>query len=239
MAIVAAAAVLAACSDSTGTGTQLSIAEKNALNTALTSSGALAGAGIAGGFAPVAISLLNSVGSLGTAASARAVANGINAAVRGSRAATYQGAIGLQIIVTSGTQSATFTGVLGWDGLNASASTVDEVVAAGVVTATTTPVAAGTTPIGSGGGIASYWVRSPVASYLGTSGSFILTSTGFSGSGTNCSVAQVTTCNYTAGTMSGSFAFAATRTAGTGAATYTQTTVNFSGLPSLKITIVE
>jgi hypothetical protein len=238
LAVVAATAVLAACSDSTGTsGTQLSTAEKTALSAALTSSGALDDAGIAGGFGPIAITLLNSVGSLGTTASAQAVATGISAAVRGTRAATYQGAIGVQIIVTSGTQSATFTGVIGWDGLNSSAQTVDEVVAAGVVTATTAPVAIGTTPIGSGGGIASYWDRTTNSSYVGTSGSFVLTSASFSGSGTNCAQQGLTTCNYTAGTMNGSFAFGAIKTVGTG--TYTQTSVTFNGLPTLKITIVE
>ncbi len=37
--------------------------------------------------------------------------------------------------------------------------------------------------------------------------------------------------------MSGNFAFGATKAAGTGAATYTQTIVNFAGLPAVRVTV--
>ena len=210
---------------------------KEDLTNALVTSGAMDGAGAAGAFAPFAILMLPSTGTL-SAGGAGGPAARISAAISGVMAASYEGALGVQIIYTQGTQSYTFTGVVGWEGFDQTAGTVDEVVTAGATTETSTPSNSST--IGAAGGYGSYWTRSPNADYVGTSGSFSVTPS-FTGSSTSCTSlltgSGVTSCSYQTGTMSGSFAFDAIRVGATG--TYTQTPITFSSLPSVKITIVE
>lgn len=248
-----ATAALAACSDTSVIGGEtLTTSEKLALNTALTSSGALNGAGGAAAFAPLAITLLPNIGSLSSGAATAAVRGAIDASLRGVMAASYEGAVGVQIAFTFGTgasqETGSFTGVVGWSGLNAAASTVEEIVTAGALTTGTAPISGGqSTPIGGSAtgpdrtGVGTYFVRTGQATYVGTSGAFVLNSATFGSGGVNCAaVAQVTTCNYVAGTMSGTFNFAASKVSGTGgAATYTQTPITFTNLPSLRITIVD
>ncbi len=72
--------------------------------------------------------------------------------------------------------------MLGWQNLNTTLYTVDEMVAVGAVTVGLTPVSgSSSTPInGSAGGatgLASYWTATTNSRYDGTSGTFVLTST--------------------------------------------------------------
>ncbi len=210
---------------------------KEDLSNALATSGALDGAGAAGSFAPFGVLMLPSTGSL-SAGGAGGPAARISAAISGVMAASYEGALGVQIIYTQGTQNYTFTGVVGWEGFNQTAGTVDEVVTAGATTETSTPSNSST--IGAAGGYGSYWTRSPNADYIGTSGSFSVTPS-FTGGSTSCTSllagSGVTSCSYQTGSMTGSFAFVAARVGGgTG---YTQSLITFTNLPSVKITIVE
>lgn len=244
LAAIAALAVLAAaCSkDSSGpSGTTLSQQQKNVISTALTNMDAGAGTAV-GALGVAALGFLNQVGSLsaGTAASVNAA---INASVSGLRSTTYEGAVGIQIVISDQTTPAnsyTFTAVIGWDGLNTSAQTVDEIVLAGVETVgSATPPPNGTylftsqsSPFGTG----LYFNRTTSSLYVASSGNFTLSSTSFSGGGTNCS-AQGVTCNYVTGSMGGSMQFGASLIpGGTGPATYTQSAVSFASLPAVRIT---
>jgi hypothetical protein len=236
LGVAAFVATLAACEETIN-----SLQEKQDLSEALASSGALESAG-AGSFGAVGVLLVPNVGQL-TAGTAAAV----NASLRGLQAATYEGAIGIQIIhTTTGAGSATFTGVVAWDGFDNSRSpaTVDEVVVSGGMTETTTPVANGSHTIGGDNpGFAAYSNRTNTSDYIGTSGAFNLTSATFGGSDVNCATyfgqGEVTSCMYRTGTMTGSFNFGADRISGSGPTTYAQSAVNFTSIPAVRITIVE
>lgn len=241
-------AAVAACTD-TSSPDHLSIADKSALVTAVTNSNSFSGMGAAAPFAPIGILLVNNAGPL----TATAAGAGTAFDLAGAAAATYEGAIGIQVIfdVTSGGSHSTgsFTGVVGWAGLNTSANTVDELVSAGSLTSPSmTPIGDGvTTPIGSSAtgpartGFSAYSNHTTGSNYTGTTGSFVLTSASFSGSAVDCSqtyAGHTVTCSYVRGTMSGSFDFGASESnSGSGPATYTQPTVHFSTLPSVKLTI--
>ena len=246
-----AVALAAGCSsDSSGGGSSLTPTEKTALAQALFNSDALEGLGPAAGFAGFIFTQIDQVGSLGAGAQA-AVNRAIDASISGVRAASYEGAIGMQLIytVTSGSQSesGTYTGVLGWDGLTVAGanSTVDEAVSAGAATLSgTTPFSSGTIQLNDAGtstyGIGTYYNRATNSAYISTSGTFSLTGTSFGGSSSDCSVSAqgiTVTCSYILGSMSGSFGFDADQWQGTGPATYTQSTINFASLPSVRMTI--
>jgi hypothetical protein len=227
---------LAACTESSGES--LSLAEKTALNEAVATSGALTQAGPAAGYGAAAVFFLPNIGSL----SAGTVASALNASLAGVRAATYEGAVGFQIIFTpSGGSSQTFTGVFGWAGLNVATSTVNEVVVSGALTSGTTPIGNGsTTPINGTQGFGVYFQRSPAETYApGSSGSFVLTTASFTGTQGSCGsfVTQITSCEYRLGTMTGNFAFTANRVGATG--TYNQSQVTFDNIPAVRITVVE
>lgn len=243
LAAIAALAVLtAACSkDSSGpSGGTLSAQQKAVVTTALTNIDASTGAGV-GAYGVVALQFLNQVGDL-KAGTAAAVNAAINASVSGIRSTTYEGAVGIQIVISDAVtpaNSGSFTAVVGWDGLNASAQTVDEVVFAGVIKDGATLPGNGTYSFASSTspfGLGLYFNRTTGSFYEATSGSFILSSTSFSGGGTSCSQ-QGITCNYVVGSMGGSMAFGATLVDGTGPATYTQSNVTFAGLPAVRITL--
>lgn len=243
LASIAALAVLAAaCSkDSSGpSGTTLSAQQKSVITNALTNLDASTGAGV-GVYGAVALQFLNQVGSLG-AGSAAAVNAAISASLNGIRATTYEGAVGIQIVIndqTTPANSGTFTAVIGWDGLNTSAQTVNEIVFAGVAADGATPPSSGTYSFASTSspfGLGLYFNRTTGSFYEATTGGFTLSSASFSGGGTSCSQ-QGVTCNYVTGSMGGSMQFGASLVDGTGPATYTQSTVTFASLPAVRITL--
>ena len=187
--------------------------------------------------------LMVTPGTLGAAPAP--MARDINADITGVDVATYQGAIGLQVLYTSGSTHGTFTGVIGWDGFNSTNKTVDEVVVAGLPTATSSPQTTGGFPINDTLGVGSYWTRVPAGSFVADSGLFTLSSASFAGGGTDCTSllasagVTVTSCSYQTGTMSGSFHFGSAGLSGGSPATYVQTPVAFTSLPSVQITIVK
>lgn len=231
-----AALVFAAACNENG-GDSLNLAEKQALTQALSTSGAFTPVP-EGAYAPFAVFMLPNIGSL-SAGTQSALNSALSASISGLRAASYEGAIGVQAIVTAQGQSYTFTGVLGWSGLNVANNTVDEVVLSGGLTNNTTPISTGTYTIDGTSNVGAYWIRSPSATYgAGTAGTFELTTASFTGAQVECaSITETTTCNYRTGTMSGQFNFTADRFGAAG--TYTQTPVTFTNIPSVRLTVVE
>jgi hypothetical protein len=232
-----AALVFAAACNENG-GDSLNLAEKQALTQALSTSDAFL-AVPEGSYAPFAVYMLPNIGTL-SAGSQSALNSALSASLSGLRAASYDGAIGVQVIVTAQGQSYTFTGVLGWADLNVANNTVDEVVLSGGLTNNTTPIGTGSFTINGTTTVGAYWIRSPEATYgAGTSGTFELTAASFTGTQVECaSITETSVCNYRTGTMSGSFNFTADRYGATGTP-YTQSTVTFTNLPSVRVTIVE
>lgn len=247
----AAAAIVAGCSDSTGPGTGLSTQQKAALITALNGAGAFGNLGPVSALGGLAIQYMNATGKLDAGASAiraSAAQRAIEASVRGIRASGYEGAVGLQLIMSVTTQNQTeyetLTGVIGWQGLDAVAQTVDEIVVAGAITLSPTPVGNNTTAtIGSliaPYGFAVYGNRASASAYDGGSGTFNILTMSFNESGSDCSgsVQAITfTCTYATGTMTGSFAFDSDISSGTGADTYSQPFVHFTTIPAIKLVI--
>lgn len=229
----------AACNENGGDS--LNLAEKQALSTAISNSGALVTTGTpAAAYGGFAVFMLPNIGTLSANTSA-ALNSALSASISGLRAASYDGAVGVQIVFTDNADASyTFTGVIGWAGLNVANNTVDEVVASGASTQTSTPVGNGAHTINGTTAYGVYWQRTPQASFgPGTSGTFNLTNSSFTGTEVNCTsiVTQITSCTYRTGTMSGNFAFAAQQQ-GT-ANTYNQTSVAFASIPAVRLVVVE
>lgn len=242
-----AVALAAGCSsDSGGGGGNITPQEKTALAAALSSAQALQGLGPAAAYSSFIFTQLDQVGTLGAAAQA-AVNRAIEASISGVRASSYDGAIGMQVSYTINSQGQTytgaFTGVLGWTNLTTSPPRIDEAVSAGAVNlVSSTPFSSGTIQLDQGTtdpfGLGSYYNRLNNSAYLSTSGTFTVSGVSFAGEGSDCSAsAQGVTldCTYTLGTMSGSFAFEAALRSGSGPATYSQSSISFSNLPSARM----
>jgi len=241
--ILAVAAVFAftGCSDTIdnlvdpgGEGT-LNQAEKTALINALNSSGALAGSPVSA-FSTMAIQILNEVGSMTPSRSRaidEAIEAGIQLAVSRAAAASYEGAVGVQVGWDLDGQVGWFIGVLGWNGLNIQTQTVSELVAAYgfEVGETDQPPASAEGTIGEDPYVdGAYWDGS--TTFYGTSGNVLLSGSTFTGSN-DCSV-SVYVCSYSTGVMNGNLNFVGMSMSET---TYTQPLVNFSGMPAVKMMI--
>lgn len=242
---LAALALAVACGDSTGPGA-LDQAEKTALGNALTASGALAGSPVAA-YAALVVNSLEEVGHMSGAASSQ-LARDIEAAINASLAATEYDAVGLVIDFSVPFGQDTFQGaaafVFGWNGLSTSSNSVSELVSAGLVNLGTSATPTGTRSIDGPSetqlATATYYERSTNSQYEASSGSVTVSSATFSESSQNCpgSEAQANvTCTFSLGTMGGQFAFAAEKLAGTGAETYTQSQINFSNLPAIRVSL--
>jgi hypothetical protein len=242
-----AAAVAVGCGDD-GTGPDggdLSTAEKAALAQALTESGAL-GAVPYASFAAVAVEFIGSIGTLdaGSAASAAltaALENGLRLGVAHATSTSYEGAVGfiMNIEVTSGsvTDQAFFAGVVGWNGVNTSNNTVDDLVVGAVYGEGLAPSSISGT-VGSSTQtlftIGSYWDGS--IAYVGTTGGFSMNAGSFGG-GTDCSGSGggfSFECSYAVGSAAGDLDFDAESQT---QATYTQAPLAYSGLPVLRMSI--
>jgi len=242
--ILAVAAVFAftGCSDTIdnvvdpgGEGT-LNSAEKAALINALNTSGVLAGSPAAL-YSSLVVGLLNDVGTL-SASQARAmneaIESGIMLAVSNANAANYEGSVGVQVGWDISGSVGWFVGVIGWNGLDIQTQTVSELVAVyDYNLESNQPPATATMTIGEDlYSTAVYWDGS--STFHGTSGAAAVTGSSFSGT-TDCSQTGIT-CSYSNGTMNGNFNFVGSDMAEP-AGSYTQSPVNFSGLPSVKIAI--
>ena len=144
--------------------------------------------------------------------------------------------------------SETFSGVaafvFGWNGLSTSSNSVSEFVSAGLVNLGSTSSPSGTraipgiseTQVATG----TYYEQSTGSQYAATSGSVTISATDFSGSSQNCPgiEAQPTvSCTFSLGTMGGQFAFEAIKVIGTGAESYSQSQINFSNLPAIRVSL--
>jgi hypothetical protein len=217
----AIAASVAACgSDNNGPSgsVDLTAQQTAALSAALISNGTLGSEAAA--FAPFALSQLQSAGSF-----------------------SGYDAVGVQVnyTVTAGgtTQSGVMSSIIGWQGLNASAQTVDRIIAASQLSTGGTFPSTVTGSFASSGTIGSYYDRSTASNYLATTGTFNITAATFDGSSKSCDSSSggiTVTCSYSTGTMTGSFGFSADRANGSGPATFDQAVTSFE-LPAVRVTI--
>ena len=218
----AIAASVAACgSDNNGPSgsVDLTAQQTAALSAALVSNGTLGSEAAA--FAPFALSQLQSAGSF-----------------------SGYDAVGVQVnyTVTAGgtTQSGVMSSIIGWQGLNASAQTVDKIIAASQFSTGGTFPSTVTGSFANSGTIGSYYDRSTASNYLATTGTFNITAATFDGSSKSCDSSSggiTVTCSYSTGTMTGSFGFSADRANGSGPATFDQAVTSFE-LPAVRVTII-
>ena len=217
----AIAASVAACgSDNNGPSgsVDLTAQQTAALSAALVSNGTLGSEAAA--FAPFALSQLQSAGSF-----------------------SGYDAVGVQVnyTVTAGgtTQSGVMSSIIGWQGLNASAQTVDKIIAASQFSTGGTFPSTVTGSFANSGTIGSYYDRSTASNYLATTGTFNITAATFDGSSKSCDSSSggiTVTCSYSTGTRTGSFGFSADRANGSGPATFDQAVTSFE-LPAVRVTI--
>ncbi len=218
----------------------LNSAEKAALINALNTSGVLAGTPVAA-FSSFAIGILDEVGTISASRSRaidEAIESGIRLAVSKAAAASYEGAVGVQVGWDIQGDMGWFIGVIGWNGLDTQTRTVSEIVAVyGYESGTnqlppskegTIGYVVGEEPSVTG----MYWDGS--TTFYGTSGNATMSGSGFSGSN-DCSQTGIS-CSYSTGTMNGNFNFVGSDMA-EGGSTYTQPAVNFSSLPAVKMMI--
>lgn len=221
LALVLGITALSSCSSDNngpGGGTTLTVQQRTALTTALLANGSLGAEAAA--FAPFALSQLQEAGTMGD----------------------YT-AVGIQVKynITAGgeTQSGIISSITGWQGLNASAQTVDKIIAASQFSTGSTFPTSGTSTFDTDAALGSYFDRSTTSNYLATGGTFNLTGASFGGGNTSCNQSSggiTITCSYSTGTMTGSFGFDAARQTGTGATTFSQPSTSFD-LPAVRLTI--
>ena len=232
----------AGCGDS-GTGpapSAISQAEALALTTALAASPSTSSLAT---FAPLALSLAARVGSvpLSPALSAQ-VAAAVTAAQGAATTAAVIGdyrAVGLLMnfnLAAPGAPPAVLSvfALLGWNGVNTAAQTVDNILFVGG-SGLTSLAASGsgfTATLDGADGGATFLTRSPSAVYEATSGNFTVSSWSATGS-RSCSqpVAGVgnVSCTVSQGQLSGSFAFIGVPPVGTGSVSFPATA--FSAVP--------
>lgn len=238
LSTVVLVAAVAACGDSTGpNGTTLTAQEKQTLVTALSSTEF-------GGLAAIVVQQVGEVGSLSAvaanAARSEAFDKAIRMAVSRSAATAYEGAVGIAIEFTETVtgQSPTsgwFYGVVGWNGINTSTNTIDELVLVGGfgdVAGLPTSVS-GT--VESGDVFALYDAAG--TTYTGTTGTAAVTGSSFTGSGTDCSASGsgfTYDCNVIVGSLNANFAFDAINAS---EQTYAQAAVEGTSLPAIKMTL--
>lgn len=245
---MAALAAVGACGDS-GTGPAagaLSPAESQALASALATAPPTSGFG---SVAPVALGLVGNVGSVSmspvlSARVAAAMAAARSTAVASAVAGSYR-AIGVLVnlnIAPAGAPAEVthVFGLFGWSGVNAAAHTVDNVLfVGGVGPSTLASSGAGFSAVlGGAGGGGGFITRVPNASYVGTGGTFAVSSWASSG-GRSCSQtvagAGNITCQVAMGLMTGSFSFVGAPASGPGGVTFPVTP--FENVPLLVLTM--
>ena len=234
-AVLAVSTIVGCGSDSGGT-TSLSQSEKTALTQALANTDF-------GGLATYVVQVVGKVGTLDAAAVnasiSRALDHALSLSVTGAQSASYEGAVGIAMEATYQGQSVWFYGIIGWNGINTSNNTVDEILLVGGAGDGTTLPASASGTIGQGDIFAFYEkLNGSTYDYFdGTSGNASVSASSFSGS-TDCSASSsgiTIDCSYSTGTMNGSFNFVAENIES--ADTYTQPGVTFSGLPAVKLTL--
>jgi len=232
-AAAVAVVVAAGCGDDGSPDGGLPEAEKQELVSALSATDF-------GAFAAFVVGTVGEVGTLNATTVNAAINTAFDRALSMSRTsiqgAEYEGAVGIAIEYDYDVQGEAFSGwfygVVGWNGINTTAHTIDELVAVyGFGEGGSLPTSASGT-VEDGDVFA--WYSTPSQDYFGLTGEASVSSSTFSGS-TDCSQNTAgVACTYGTGSMNGSFEFAA-ETASGGA--YTQSTVNFSALPAVRVII--
>jgi hypothetical protein len=237
LSAVVLVATVAACSDSTGpNGNTLTQQEKQALVSALAST-------TYGSLAAIVVQQVGQIGSLSAAGAAsaqvsQAIDKALSMGVANVAGSAYEGAVGIAIEATEDYQGTVttgwFYGVVGWNGINATAGTVNELVFVGGVGDTSTLPASASGTVESGDVFALY--ENLGTQYTGTTGT-ASASGSFTGSSTDCSASGTGysyTCSVVTGTMNTNFAFNAVDASQNA---YAQSAVNGSALPSVKMSL--
>lgn len=215
--------LLASCSDSNGPVDTIDLTQDQtaALSLALVADGALGPDGV--GFAWYALAPVRTAGSMGD----------------------YT-AIGIQVnytytdTVPGQTHTGTVSSIIGWQGLDAAASTVGRIIAATQLSSSPAFPGSGRVEFGDGASVGSYVDAATGSGYTATAGNLDLTGATFTGTLRSCKQGRLTgvvvACSYTTGTMTGDFGFTASRITGGGALTFTQPATPFE-LPAIRVTI--
>ena len=241
---------LGSCGGDSGTGpgaAAISQAEVLALTNAISSVATVAPYA---SIAPIALGLAGSVGSVGMApvlasTLAAAVAAVPGLVPRSAVAGDYR-AVGVLVnfnIAPPGSPTTVlhvFT-LLGWNGVNVVAQTVDNILfvgSVGLTSVATTGAGFGSTIGGSGDGGGAFITRAPGKSYTATGGAFNVSSWSSSGS-RSCSqpvpgVGSII-CQAATGQMTGSFSLVGAPAVGTGSVAFPVTT--FTGVPLVVLTM--
>ena len=233
-AVTVAVAMAAGCGDDgSPSDGELPAAEKQELVNALAASDF-------GAFAAFVVGTVGEVGTLDATTVNAAINTAFDRALSMSQTAIqgadYEGAVGIAIEYDYDVQGQAFSGwfygVVGWNGINTTAHTIDELVAVyGFGEGGSLPTSASGT-VEDGDVFA--WYATPSQDYFGLTGEASVSSSSFSGS-TDCSQNTAgVECSYGTGTMNGSFEFAAETLSG---GPYTQSKVDFSGLPAVRVII--
>ena len=213
------ALMLGACGDSNEAGGALDEQEQAALVSALAEAGMLGFEGTAAFGALVGQA--DDIGTFGDY-SALASQSMITVSIEGTPSETY-----------------VFSGLFGWNDLDAGANTVGEAIALQVFQDTDEfpSTIDGTVD---GDVIARYYEGESNSQYLATDGDFTMTASGFGGF-EDCpnlpednEFFEIVTCRYAFGTMEGTFGFEANRITGSGPATFSQPSQAFD-LPALRL----
>lgn len=207
--------VLGCNGDSTGPGSTLNPADRQAIANAILDAQQIAGASPIGAVWPSVLDLLSDAGTLDGASSYDGAAFDVVYTITFNGIPTFQGA---------------FAGVLAWSGLDRTAGTVDELLVVGFEGVDVATDFA-----------AYYWQRTPEAVYTTDVGNTQFSAT-LTGQDRNCGLSYngfTTTCSMRTGRVSGDFGFTAAQVGGGG--TYTQGTTSFNNLPLVvfDITITE
>ncbi|MSR05743.1 MAG: hypothetical protein EXR93_01535 [Gemmatimonadetes bacterium] len=229
--LLAALLLAAACS---GGPTTLSV-EHAALGAALAKAGVLSGR--MGGFSSFALSQISKNSKLTLVSDATGATAEFNAAA-------------VLVIWDLHTTVAQFeigwyNGIVGWNRLNVANETVDHMVTAGAAASGNVVQDRLTVqiPVLTGNiiGEATAYVKATEAIYVGSAGTYSVTSSTF-GTPKACArpidVPTPVSCVVSVGTVAGTFTYTAQRFSGTGGATLTQPSVSFS-LPAVQVIISE
>lgn len=230
------------CSDSTGPDDELSDADREAVAQILTNSSVFA-TSPAAGFAVFFLDGLEGLGQMSATSAAqlqRQVADGVSFSLNNAAADEYDGfgfIVDFSISSQGVTQSGWMAGVVGMADLDLEAATAGELVSAFLMDLeSTTAPSTGSGTIEEATAFATYWDGS--SNYIGTSGMVDVTASSFGGDSNDCSGSAqgiTVTCSYTAGTMTGSFAFEAQELLGE--QTYTQAPISFVNLPAVRMSL--
>jgi hypothetical protein len=212
---------LGACGDDSGPGADLDQQEQAALIQALGTEGMLAP------FAAIPFGPMLGEAEIGSMGDFSALASQVK----------------ITLVSGEGSETFVYTGITGWQGLDAGANTVQQAISIFHTAADGTFPATIDADIPGDGASAFYFDRTTDSHYFpGDGGVFRLTGSSF-GATTDCSdvpgsvgAVILSDCRVATGTMTGNFDFTADRVDGTGPETHTQANTSYD-LPAVQLSI--